>query len=120
MTKIEFQLDPQAMREATNQAILGLLTPELKDQLLVRAIASLLQPSTDAWNRGKSPLDDAFERAVHIVARDMILAYIKDDVGIMSMLAELASEAGRKVLSADSGKLAERMADAFVASIRRD
>ena len=70
MSSIQITLDPVALREATSQAIMGILTPEVRAQVIQNAISAILKPSTDSWNREKSPLLLAFEQAVQHIARE--------------------------------------------------
>ena len=64
MTNLNLQLDPVALREATVQAISGILTPEVRAQILQEAIRAVLKPSTNSWEKGVSPLEKAFQDAV--------------------------------------------------------
>lgn len=120
MSNLQIQLDPVALREATAQAIMGILTPEIKAQLIETAIRALLTPSTNSWERGKSPIEVAFNDAVIHVARELAKEIVKNDPAIMQRLADLARAASDKVLGQDADKLAEKMAGAFVDAMQRD
>jgi hypothetical protein len=114
------QLDPVAVREATSQAIMGILTPEMRASIIDSAIRGLLTPSTNSWERGKSPIELAFQRAVEQVAGECVRDVVKNDKAIMDKIAELAKETAEQVLNADKDKMVQRMTDAFVNSMRRD
>ena len=118
MSSITIQLDPVAMREATTQAIIGTLTSEMRAGILEQAIRELLRPSTDSWNRGKSPLDQAFERVVQMIAHEQVTKIIKEDAAIVQRLTTLAREAVEKMVNCNTEKLVERMTDAFLTSLR--
>lgn len=120
MSNLTIQLDPVALREATGQAIMGILTPEVRAQILQAAIDSLLRPSTDSWNKGKSPIEQAFEQAVTQTCRDLAREYVANDPELMGRLRKLLADTAAKVLDCDTDKMAERMADAFTSSMRRD
>jgi len=120
MTNVSLQLDPVALREATTQAIMGILTPEVRAQIIQTAISAILKPSTNSWEKGKSPLELAFENAVNDVARQEAKKYIADDPSVSERLRDLLRKCADKVLSADQDKLVERMADAFVSSLKSD
>lgn len=120
MSNLTLQLDGDALREATVQAMLGVLTPEVKAKMLESAVQAILKPSTNSWENKKSPLELAFERAVEQVANAEAKRMIEEDDAIRERVKELLRTTADKVLNADPDKLAERMADAFIASIRRD
>jgi hypothetical protein len=117
---LQINLDPVALREATAQAIMGVLTTEVREQIIRQAVSAILQPSTDSWNRGKSPLQDAFESAILGLARDEARRLIAEDPDIGGKIKTLLREVADKVISADQDKMATKMADAFVASLKRD
>lgn len=119
-TSLTVSLDPVALREATTQAIMGVLTPEIRERLIRESISALLAPSTNSWDRGASPLQEAFNRAVTNVANQMAREWIEADETIKAKIRTLMTEAAQKMLSVDTDKLAERMADAFVHSLRSD
>jgi FKBP-type peptidyl-prolyl cis-trans isomerase (trigger factor) len=118
MSSMTIQLDPVALREATTQAIMGILTPEVRAQLIQQSITAILKPSTDNWNRDKSPLQEAFNRAVQEVAQEEAKRVIAGDPVIALKLAQMLREVADKVLSTDHEKFVERMAESFVSSIK--
>ena len=120
MTQVTLQLDGDALREATVQAMLGVLTPEVKAQVLERAIGELLKPSTNAWDKNKSAIERAFEEGVQRVATKEALRMVQEDGAIQAKVQELLRKTADRVLGADSDKLAQRMAEAFVNSMRKD
>jgi len=120
MSNITLQLDGDALREATVQAMLGVLTPEVKAKMLESAVQAILRPSTNSWENKKSPLELAFERAVEQVANAEAKRMIEEDGTMRERVKELLRVTADKVLDADMDKLAKRMADAFAASMRKD
>ena len=118
MSQLSIQLDPVALREATSQAIMGILTPEVKERVIRTAINNLLGP-TDNYN-SKSQLQIAFDQAVVAVARESVKEMVANDQEIKEKVMELARETARKVFNMDTDKLAEKMADAFCSSIKGD
>jgi hypothetical protein len=114
------QLDPITLREATTQAIMGTLTPEIRAQIIEKAISTMLTPSTNSWDRNHSPIQQAFDDAVMHCAREIAKAHVASDEKVKVRLQELMRQAAEKVLGMDADKLAEKMADAFTSSIRRD
>ena len=61
MAELKVTLDGDAIRDATTQAILGILPEETKAKILEQAVIALLTPSTDSWAK-KKPRLDAFGR----------------------------------------------------------
>lgn len=120
MTQVTLNLDGDALREATVQAMLGVLTPETKAKVLESAIQMLLAPSTNSWDRKKSPIELAFEQAVEKVAREEAARLVAEDEALRSRMKELLRTTADKVLGGDIDKLAARMATSFAESIRRD
>lgn len=118
MSNLTLQLDNDALREATAQAMLGVLTQDVRNKILEHAIQNLLAPNT--WNNKKSPLEIAFNDAVVQVARVEARQMIEGDYMIRKRIKELMKVTADKILSADMDKLATCMADAFVASVRKD
>jgi hypothetical protein len=120
MTNLTLQLDADALRDATVQAMLGVLTPEVKAKMIETAIQAILRPSTDSWNRGVSPLETAFQRAIEMLANQECAKLIAEDEAIRTRVTDLLRKTADKVLNADVEKLSERMASAFVESCRKD
>ena len=120
MSNLTLQLDGDALREATVQAMLGVLTPEVKAKMLENAVQAILRPSTNSWDNKKSPLELAFERAIERVANDEAKRMIENDEAIRERVQALLRSTADKVLNADADKLTQRMADAFVSSMRRE
>ena len=120
MSQLTINLDGDALRDATTQAMLGILTPEARERILNQAVQALLKPSTDSWDKKKSPIEIAFENAVNRLANEEAVKMLKDDETFQTRLKDLVRQTADKVLSTDLDKMAQRMADAFVNSMRRD
>ena len=120
MSNLTLQLEGDALREAIAQSIIGQLTPEIQCELLNKAVQAVLAPNTSGYQRGSSPLQIAFEVAVQKVTQEQALRLVEEDESIKTKLQQLLRDTADRVLAADIDKLSERMADAFVASMRRD
>ena len=120
MSSIQLQLDDDALREATVQAMIGVLTPEAKAKLMENAIVALLAPSRNSWDKNKSPIELAFDQAIIDIAREEAKQIVENDVEIRTKINTLMRSTADKILNTDQEKLATRMADAFVESIKRD
>ena len=120
MSTLTVSLDPVALREATSQAIMGILTPEMREKLIRASIANLLDPSQNSWNRGKTPLQSAFNAAVEAVAQRIAAEYVAGNAEVVAKIRELMTAAMSKLVSVDADKLTEKMGEAIVKAISRD
>lgn len=120
MTDVTLRLDGDALREATVQAMIGVLTPEVKAKVLENAIQALLKPSTETWRQGKSPIQEAFDSAIIRVANEAAHKLITEDGETSQRIAALMRQTADTVLAMNATKLATRMAEAFITSMRKD
>lgn len=121
MGSFSVELDPVQMREATSQAIMGILTPEVKTELIRKAIGELLAPTDNSYygSRKVSPLEKAFYDAVQVVAKEVCKEVVAADLTIRERLRVLAQETATKVMNLNSDDMANKMAESFVHSMRR-
>lgn len=120
MSEITIQLDANALREATSQAIMATLSPEVREKMIQKAIEAILTPSTNSWERGNNPLQLALESAVLQVAREEAARIVKEDLVLRKKIEDLLRTTADKVLSSDPDKLSDRMASAFAESLRKE
>ena len=118
MTTLSINLDGEALREATVQAMVSTLTPEVREQIIRQALDRILAPSMNSWEKGESPIEMAFKNAIMGVAREEAQRLMREDKGVVERVHSLLHDAIEKMLGADPEKMASRMADAFVASLR--
>ena len=118
VSQLVVNLDSEALREATVQAMLGTLTPEVKEKILNNAISNLLQPSTDSWNKNRSPLEVAFGDAINKIAREEAVKMVGEDSALRDKMRDLMHNAVAKVFELDLEKIAQKMADAFSQALR--
>jgi len=109
MSSLSIQLDPVALREATAQAIMGILTPEVRERLLRESVTQLLAPSTNSWDRGKSPIQQAFDNAVQQIANEIARDVVRNDPAITSKIRELLTKAFEKAVSVKEDVLVDKM-----------
>ena len=118
MTSVIINLEGDALREATTQAMVSILSQEAKDKLVAKAIRELLVPS--GYGSKKSPLEDAFEIAIQNIAREECVKHVKEDPLIRQQITDLMVKVSAKILSSDLDKMADRMASSFVDSLKYD
>lgn len=118
---ITINMDAEALQQATLQALMGVLTPEMRDSLIQKAIQEIMKPQTNGYGRAaKSLLEQAFENGVERICREEMVNILTSDSNLRERINELLRITADKVLSADQEKLTQRMADSFVSSLRRD
>ncbi len=117
---MDLKLNDDQLQSAVAGAIIGTLTPEVKQELLTTAVKSLLEPRKDPYNYGKklnTPLQDAFENQVSLIAQSVVREFLNKDTDLRAKIAEMYKLAVDKVLAGDSiakQNLVDRMADNFV------
>lgn len=119
-TAITVTMDAEALQQATMQALMGVLTPEMKDSLIQKAIQEIMKPQSKGYGSTKSVLELAFENGVERMCREEMIGILTADPALRERINALLRITADKVLSADQDKLTQRMADAFVQSLRRD
>jgi len=99
---------------------MGVLTPEMKAELISKAITALLTPVSDYYNKQTPPLQVAFNDAVMVSARAIVKDTLASNTEVMAKITELALQTAQKVLAMDADKMADKMADSFIASMRKE
>lgn len=118
MSGITINFDHDALREATIQAISGVLTPEMKAQLIEKAVRSILTPSDESWNRGQSPIQRVFTEAVEEIARQEAMKIVSEDASIRERLNVLLRTTADRLFGMDAEKFSEKISSAVAASMR--
>lgn len=119
-TVISLSLDSEAMHEATKQAILGNLSPEVREQILQHAVDELLKPSTSSWNRGQSKIEEIFEAAVSRIACEEANKMMSENAEIRAKLQILMQKTAIKLLDAEPDKFSAALADAIHDALKRE
>lgn len=121
MTNLTISLDETALREATMQAVMGILTPEHRDKLLKTAINELLIVETGSYGSKKSALQRAFEQAVETLAMKCAKELVETDTALKAKIDELMKDAFEKILNRDwaDKTFVERIASGVIESISR-
>jgi hypothetical protein len=118
MNTLNIQLDGDAIREATVQAIIGVLTPDVKEKILRQSVDNLLKPSTNSWDNKKSLIELAFEQAINKIARDEAIKMIEEDEITREKVKNLLRKSADIVLGITPEDFASKLAEAFLSSIR--
>ena len=116
MANLNIQLDSDTLREATAQALLGILTEPVKQELIKEAIIALLQPKS-GFSGNYSKIQEAFNNAVYMIVRDEATKYIMETPEVKEKLIALMKQSAEKMLTCDVEDLTNKMRDAFVKAI---
>ena len=113
MTRVQLELPPELMREATANAIVGRLTPEVKTALIEKAVQALLTPDRYAGTNAKSPLEEAFERAVRSVVQDICREIVANDPTIRARLQAMVADVAKRFTEGKMDRVMEKFEQAF-------
>lgn len=101
---MDIKFTDEQLQQVITKAIFDTLSAEQKEELLKKAVSSLLQP---AENRGystyrKTQLQEAYERAAYQVAQSIIVEEMKNDETFKANVKKLYADASEKVFAGDS------------------
>jgi FKBP-type peptidyl-prolyl cis-trans isomerase (trigger factor) len=119
-TVLSLTLDSEALHEATKQAILGALSPEVREKILQNAIEELLKPSTSPYNRGQSKIEEIFQNAVSRIACEEANKMMSENAEIRAKLQILMQKTAIKLLDAEPDKFSAALADAIHDALKRE
>lgn len=118
MAEIRLTLEGEALREATLQAITGVLTPEVQAGMIKSAIEALLSP-TQSYQTGRreTPIETAFHMAVDRAVQEQARKMVSESVELQEHIAGLLQLAINKLVEKDPDILASKIADAFISQL---
>lgn len=113
-------LPKEVIDAAVIKSFLDGLTPEIKASLIQQAIEKMLVPEQPRYSGHKpeAPLTEAFQNAVFATMREVVMEQVKSSEVMRARLQELFTVAAHKMLNCDTDKMAERMSEAFIQSLR--
>lgn len=100
------------LKQVIAGAILETITPEKRNELLREAVGNLLIAKAK-YNEGKTVMQEAFEYAVQLTAREMIDKKLKEDVDVIAKIKLLIDEAVIRAIDGNRENLIEKMASNF-------
>lgn len=112
---MELKIDPQNLKDLMGQAIMASLTPEVKALLIQASLDKIVAPrsTSSAYNAQKtSPLEDAFDQAMHIVVRQLA-AEVLEGSETKEKLRSLLTQAVNKILTSDQDNLSSVLASSI-------
>ena len=70
---MDLKIDPELMKDFVRRAVLDSLAPEAREELLVKAIASLFVKSeSNSLSKGRSPLDEILAQEATQLCREIL------------------------------------------------
>ena len=112
-------LPDDQMREIVSAAILQTVTAENRDALITAAISSLLKPNSSGFGAKESPLQAAFNSAIHQKAKQIVTEMLDADEQIKTALENIIISAAKKAFSAEKkNDMIDSMASAIAAGFR--
>ncbi len=94
---VELSLDGDALKVVAAQAILDQLTPEKKEDLIRQSVINLITPEASRSRGGygqatSTALQDAFDRAVAEIAREVLKEKLTEDTEDMKKIRSVISD----------------------------
>lgn len=114
--EMKVTLDDAKVREAVSEAVMRSLDENARSTLIEGAIAHLLTPATEGWQKGTSPLQHLFNRTIEEVAKVELDKLLADEGNpISARVQALYEEASKKLFDDEDtrGKLVESVKSAM-------
>jgi hypothetical protein len=117
---MDLKLSDEQLNGVIAGAVLQAMTPEARQELLAKAVGSLLTPKKESWQKdAKSPLQEAFERAVFSVAHDVCREELKNDTVVREKVRGMVVAAVEKAML-NQEKIVENLAARLSDLLSRD
>lgn len=118
---MEIKMDPEMLKDVVSAAILKSLDDTKRDALIESAIKYLLTPQGGGvYSKSESPLQRAFNTAVHQVAIQIAKDTFEKDESVKTKIQALLTEAFSKVMGENREKTVSTIADAIVKGLSSD
>jgi hypothetical protein len=106
---MDLKIDPEALKQIVQQALLDKLTPEMRADLIKQAIAQMLQPEKTGYGKQESP----FEKALQQAAYSICIEVAKEELAkpeTRALFSAIVSKALAKALDEGNTDLVTNMA----------
>jgi hypothetical protein len=117
---MDIKLDPELIRDAVSSAVLQSLDENKRNSMIEAALKHLLTPSGDAYRKGESPLQTAFNNALSVVARDIAQKTLEDNAEVKEKIMGLLNEAFTRVMDANREQTILKLAEAITKGLTVD
>lgn len=116
---MEIKLDNLNFQEVFTTAIMQTLDTEKKEQLIKGAIQYLVGVPKDSYSK-KSPLQDAFEMALHRETLAVAQAFLRDNEEVTKAIEGLIADAVKKITVDAREKTVDKIADKIIEGLYSD
>lgn len=116
---MEVKLDNLNFQEVFSAAILQSLDNGKKEELIKGAIQSLMTKNGNSYS-SKTPLQEAFERALYERAKDYIASYIDTDPTVKKAILDLINDAVVKITTDAREKTVGKIAEKIIEGLYSD
>ena len=116
---MEIKLDDLNFQEVFSAAIMQTLDEKKKDELIKGAVQFLMSKSDGRYS-SKTPLQDAFEQALHLKAREYMANFIDTDPTIKEAIIGLIKDAVTKITTDARDKTVSKIADNIISGLYSD
>ena len=106
-------LSNEQIEKAVQAAIFESITQDQRDLLIKGALQHLLTEQSNAYSGRRSPLQEAFNSAVHTHARKAVEESLADNADFKAALDKMIAEAMAKFMAADKAVVTDTMARAL-------
>jgi len=113
---MEIKIDEQAVRDVVTKSIMDQLGEDARETMISAALAYLLDPKKDGFNKGISPIQEAFNNAIGQAARTIVFDLVENDPDIRQKIVILVGEA---FIQMESTNFTEYLAAALSDALRR-
>ena len=112
---MEIKLDADAVAGIASAAIFDSLSQEARESMIKQAIEFLLTPERDRnrFSHGKTPLQVAFDTAIHQACMKVVQEHVADDPVIKAHILELLGPLITPALKTTAANYDSRLSDAL-------
>lgn len=118
---INLNMDKDKLNEIVTKAIMDSLDAKTKENVIAQAVAFLNKPKEGGYYDPKwTPLQDAFNRAVEVVARDVSIEMVRNDPQLRAKIKELLDKAISKVMEKSDDEVANTLARSIISWLSKE
>ena len=107
--EIPHEVMHNAVKEHVSEALLKTIDNDSRSALVQGAIQVLLTPSKENWDKGKTPLQVAFEGSVQKFATKLVEEEFESRLDLQKEVKDVVEQAVAKWLKADKKDLIEKI-----------
>jgi len=117
---MKIDLDSDMVKEVVSAAIFQSFDEQKRDSLIKSALDYLLKPGSESYNRGKTPLQSAFELALNQQALAVAESLLKDNVEVKAKLESMMLDALVNITTTRRQAIVDKMSDALLKALTNE